>query len=69
MTRSAQNTGGTGPTMGSRLGERGTGLEARPRGVRFHPGALRRDTVSPRYDLLAQPAGAREERMRSGVTS
>jgi len=67
MTRSAQNTGGTGRDATSRLGERGTGLETRPRGVRFHPDALRRDTVSPLYDRLAQPAGAREERMRSGV--
>src|SRR6266487_5426569 len=40
----------------------------RPRGVRFHPGALRCDVVSPLYDLLTRPGGAREERMRSGVT-
>ncbi|MBI4416944.1 MAG: IS200/IS605 family element transposase accessory protein TnpB [Euryarchaeota archaeon] len=35
--------------------------EALARAVRFRPGALRRDVVIPRYDLLAVPAGAREE--------
>ena len=37
------------------------------KGVRFHPGALRNDAMSPLYDLPARPGGAREERMRSGV--
>src|SRR2546425_11362545 len=41
----------------------------RPRGVRFHPGALRNDVVIPLYDLPGLLGGAREERMRSGVTS
>jgi len=40
----------------------------RPSGVRFHPGALRRDVMSPLYDLPGLLGGAREERKRSGVT-
>ena len=35
--------------------------EALARAVRFQPGALRHDVVSPLYDLSALPAGAREE--------
>ena len=35
--------------------------EALARAVRFQPGALRHDVVSPLYDLTAPPAGAREE--------
>ena len=35
--------------------------EALARAVRFQPGALRRDVVSPLYDLSALPTGAREE--------
>ncbi len=35
--------------------------EALARAVWFQPGALRDDVVSPLYDLLASPAGAREE--------
>ena len=41
--------------------------EALARAVRFQPGALRRDVVSPLYDLSALPTGAREE--PSGVES
>ena len=41
--------------------------EALARAVRFQPGALRKDVVIPLYDLLAPPAGAREE--PSGVES
>ncbi len=41
--------------------------EALARAVRFRPGALRGDVVSPLYDLLAPPAVAREE--PSGVES
>src|SRR3989442_403560 len=35
--------------------------EALARAVRFQPGALRHDVVSPLYDLSAWPTGAREE--------
>ncbi|HLB68949.1 MAG TPA: RNA-guided endonuclease TnpB family protein [Thermoplasmata archaeon] len=35
--------------------------EALARAVRFQPGALRDDAMSPLYDLLARPGGAREE--------
>ena len=35
--------------------------EALARAVRFQPGALRHDVVSPLYDLSALPTGAREE--------
>jgi putative transposase len=35
--------------------------EALARAVRFQPGALRHDVVSPLYDLSAFPTGAREE--------
>ena len=35
--------------------------EALARAVRFRPGALRHDAVSPLYDLPAWPVGAREE--------
>jgi IS605 OrfB family transposase len=35
--------------------------EALARAVRFQPGALRHDVVSPRYDLLREGGGAREE--------
>jgi len=35
--------------------------EALARAVRFQPGALRHDVVSPLYDLLRQGRGAREE--------
>ncbi len=35
--------------------------EALARAVRFQPGALRHDVVSPLYDLLRGGAGAREE--------
>src|SRR5438309_5038486 len=61
--------------MGSHLGDDGCGRtpitrpRERPRGVRFHPGALRNDVVIPLYDLPGLLGGAREERMRSGVTS
>ncbi|TLZ72339.1 MAG: DUF1028 domain-containing protein, partial [Methanobacteriota archaeon] len=61
--------------MGSHLGDDGRGRtpitrpRERPRGVRFHPGALRNDVVIPLYDLPGLLGGAREERMRSGVTS
>src|SRR2546422_648993 len=41
--------------------------EALARAVRFQPGALRHDVVSPLYDLSALPTGAREE--PSGVES
>jgi len=41
--------------------------EALARAVRFQPGALRHDAVSPLYDLLRGGAGAREE--SSGVES
>jgi len=41
--------------------------EALARAVRFRPGALRDDVVSPLYDLSALPASAREE--PSGVES
>jgi len=41
--------------------------EALARAVRFQPGALRHDAVSPLYDLSALPTGAREE--PSGVES
>jgi len=41
--------------------------EALARAVRFQPGALRDDVVSPLYDLSALPTGAREE--PSGVES
>ncbi len=41
--------------------------EALARAVRFRPGALRRDVVSPLYDLLREAGGAREE--PSGVES
>jgi len=41
--------------------------EALARAVRFQPGALRHDVVSPLYDLSAVPTGAREE--PSGVES
>jgi IS605 OrfB family transposase len=41
--------------------------EALARAVRFQPGALRHDVVSPLYDLSALPTGARDE--RSGVES
>ncbi len=41
--------------------------EALARGVRFHPGALRHDVVSPLYDLPALLGSAREE--PSGVES
>jgi len=37
------------------------------RGVRFYPGALRHDAVSPLYDLPGLLVGAREE--PSGVES
>jgi hypothetical protein len=49
-----------GATMGSHLGDAWTAAHGstrpreRPRGVRFHPGALRDDAMSPLYDLLAQ---------------
>src|SRR5437879_11883082 len=61
--------------MGSHLGDDGCGRtpitrpRERPRGVRFHPGALRDDVVIPLYDLPGFLGGAREERMRSGVPS
>jgi len=35
--------------------------EALARAVRFQPGALRHDVVSPLYDLSASPTGARDE--------
>ena len=35
--------------------------EALARAVRFQPGALRHDVVSPLYDLLREGGGAREE--------
>jgi len=35
--------------------------EALARAVRFQPGALRRDVMSPLYDVSALPTGAREE--------
>ncbi len=35
--------------------------EALARAVRFRPGALRHDVVSPLYDLLREGGGAREE--------
>ena len=35
--------------------------EVLARAVRFQPGALRHDVVSPLYDLSALPTGAREE--------
>ena len=35
--------------------------EALARAVRFQPGALRDDVVSPLYDLLREGGGAREE--------
>jgi len=35
--------------------------EALARAVRFQPGALRHDVVSPLYDLLRRGTGAREE--------
>ena len=35
--------------------------EALARAVRFQPGALRDDVVSPLYDLLREGKGAREE--------
>jgi len=35
--------------------------EALARAVRFQPGALRHDVVSPLYDLPALLAGARDE--------
>ncbi len=41
--------------------------EALARAVRFQPGALRHDVVSPLYDLLREGGGAREE--PSGVES
>ena len=41
--------------------------EALARAVRFQPGALRDDVVSPLYDLLREGGGAREE--PSGVES
>jgi putative transposase len=41
--------------------------EALARAVRFQPGALRHDAMSPLYDLSAWPTGAREE--PSGVES
>src|SRR5438445_6451971 len=41
--------------------------EALARAVRFQPGALRDDVVSPLYDLSAMPTDAREE--PSGVES
>jgi putative transposase len=41
--------------------------EALARAVRFQPGALRHDVVSPLYDLSALPTGARDE--PSGVES
>jgi putative transposase len=41
--------------------------EAMARAVRFQPGALRHDVVSPLYDLLREGGGAREE--PSGVES
>ena len=41
--------------------------DALARAVRFQPGALRHDVVSPRYDLLRVGVGAREE--PSGVES
>jgi hypothetical protein len=65
-----------GATMGSHLGGATatrwgldeTGLPTgRPRGVRFHPGALRGDAMSPHYDFPGILGGEREERMRSGV--
>jgi hypothetical protein len=71
MTRTAQNTDGPGVRRWGRISEmQPTGQPAsdrRPRGVRFHPGALRRDVMSPLYDLSRRGTGAREERMRSGV--
>ena len=44
-----------------------TSNEALARAVRFQPGALRHDVVSPLYDLLREGRGAREE--PSGVES
>ena len=41
--------------------------EALARAVRFQPGALRHDVVSPLYDLFRRGTGAREE--PSGVES
>jgi len=35
--------------------------EALARAVRFQPGALRHDVVSPLYDLFRRGTGAREE--------
>src|SRR2546422_565044 len=68
MKRPALNTNGPGVRRTSHLGganglsRASTRPRERPRGVRFHPGALRDDVMSPLYDPLAWPGGAEANR-------
>src|SRR6266545_5046150 len=78
MTRPAQNTDRPGVRRWGLISEERRPIRGpigstrpplgRPRGVRFHPGALRRDVMIPLYDPPGFLGGAREERKRSGVT-
>jgi len=71
MTRTAQNTDGSGVRRRGRISEEEGAMSPRahgptrprerPRAVRFQPGALRDDVVSPLYDPPRGGAGARDE--------